>query len=72
MWHLIRIETFSAKCRSGPRSTKAMCRERHSTKGVGVAIAVLLIGAGFIYLGTSFAPSSTNSPAPVTTPNPRQ
>ena len=43
-----------------------------STKGVGIVIAVLLIGAGFIYLGTSFAPSNTNSPTPMTTPSPRQ
>lgn len=41
-----------------------------STKGVGAAIAVLLIGAGLIYLGTSFAPSNTNAPTPVTTPSP--
>ena len=41
-----------------------------STKGVGMAIAVLLIGAGFIYLGTSFAPSNMNAPTPVTTPSP--
>jgi hypothetical protein len=40
-----------------------------STKGVGIVIAALLIGAGFIYLGTSFAPSTTPS-APVTSPSP--
>ena len=40
-----------------------------STKGVGIVIAALLIGAGFIYLCTSFAPSTT-PPAPVTSPSP--
>lgn len=40
-----------------------------STKGVGIVIAALLIGAGFIYLGTSFAPSTTPS-GPVTSPSP--
>jgi hypothetical protein len=30
-----------------------------STKRVGIVIAVLLIGAGFIYLGTALAPSTT-------------
>ena len=37
-----------------------------STKGAGVVIAALLIGAGFIYLGTSFAPSTTTPQAPST------
>jgi hypothetical protein len=41
-----------------------------STKGVGIVIAVLLIGAGFIYLGTSFAPSATAPQPPVTTSSP--
>ena len=35
-----------------------------STKGIGIVIAALLIGAGFIYLGTSFAPSAT-APQPL-------
>jgi hypothetical protein len=39
-----------------------------STKGVSIIIAALLIGAGFLYLGTSFAPSSSSPPAPATTP----
>ena len=41
-----------------------------STKGVGIVIAVLLIGAGFIYLGTSFAPSTTVPQRSVTTSSP--
>ena len=41
-----------------------------ATKGVGIVIAALLIGAGFIYLGTSFAPSTTTPQAPVTSPSP--
>jgi len=40
-----------------------------STKGVGVVIAILLLGAGLIYLATSFAPSHTPQ-APVTSPTP--
>jgi hypothetical protein len=40
-----------------------------STRGVGIVIAALLIGAGFIYLGTSFAPSATAPQAPVSTSN---
>jgi hypothetical protein len=43
-----------------------------STKGTGIAIAVLLIGAAFVYLGTSWAPSSTTPPpaAPAAAPGP--
>jgi hypothetical protein len=40
-----------------------------STKGVGIIIAALLIGAGFLYLATSFAPSSLTPSAPVTAPS---
>ena len=41
-----------------------------SAKGVGIVIAVLLIGAGFIYLGTSFAPSTTAPQAPLPSSSP--
>lgn len=41
-----------------------------STRGVGIVIVALLIGAGFIYLGTSFAPSTTTPQAPVSTSSP--
>jgi len=41
-----------------------------ATKGVGIVIAALLIGAGFIYLGTSLAPSTTAPQPPVTTSSP--
>ena len=36
-----------------------------STRGIGIAVVVLLVVAGFIYLGTSFAPSKTVPMAPV-------
>jgi hypothetical protein len=41
-----------------------------SAKGVGIVIAVLLIGAGFVYLGTLFAPSTTAPQPPVTVSSP--
>jgi hypothetical protein len=39
-----------------------------STKGLEIIIAAFLIGAVFLYLGTSLAPSNSAPSAPVTTP----